>query len=421
MNSVKIKMFSPAEVIEPSRRVPVAADYDVVVAGGGIAGCAAAVAAARNGASVCLLEKENGLGGLATLGNVTIWLPICDGKGRQVIGGIGEELLRLSVEDLNHNNREAHFLGIPSCWQSGGDSKARQRARFQVSFNPTSYLLALEKWVGKAGVDLFYDTRLVSVLKEEDCITHAVLENKSGRLAVRGQYFVDTTGDADLCYLAGEETRALDTNVICGWFYYIVDGRLHLKPYSKPYSPKLTKQGSTGPFFRGDKGKQVSQMIILSREEIRRQIEKLRERYPNSDVEPFKVPAIPCFRTTRRLAGRSAPGEEDVHHWFEDTVAITGDWRKSGPVYAIPLSSLSGVKNHNLITAGRCISVDNSIWDCTRAIPTCSVTGEAAGTAAALNVAEMRQGVKPEVETSKIQDRIKTNGGLLDPSLVYPI
>ena len=86
-------------VVEPERRVPVTGVYDVVVAGGGIAGVAAAVAAARAGASVCLLDKESALGGLATLGNVITWLPICDGRGRQVIGGLGEELLRLSVID----------------------------------------------------------------------------------------------------------------------------------------------------------------------------------------------------------------------------------------------------------------------------------------------------------------------------------
>ena len=71
------------QVIEGQRELPVLGKYDVVVAGGGIAGVAAAVAAARNGASVCLLEKAFGLGGLATLGNVIVYLPICDGMGRQ--------------------------------------------------------------------------------------------------------------------------------------------------------------------------------------------------------------------------------------------------------------------------------------------------------------------------------------------------
>ncbi|MBT6144972.1 MAG: FAD-dependent oxidoreductase, partial [Gemmatimonadetes bacterium] len=94
-------------VTEAERTLPVTAEADVIVAGGGIAGVAAAIAAARNGASVCLLEKSYGLGGLATLGNVTVYLPICDGMGRQVMGGLAEELLHLSVAGLKRDNSPA--------------------------------------------------------------------------------------------------------------------------------------------------------------------------------------------------------------------------------------------------------------------------------------------------------------------------
>ena len=73
-----------------------------------------------------------------------------------------------------------------------------------------------------------------------------------------------------------------------------------------------------------------------------------------------------------------------MRQWFDDTVGLTGDWRKSGPVYAIPFRCIRGVENHNLLAAGRCMSVDNTVWDVMRVIPPCVVTGEAAGTAAAL-------------------------------------
>ena len=85
-------------IIEPERKIPVKAEYDTVVAGGGIAGIAAAAAAARGGARVLLIEKQYMPGGLATAGLVTIFLPLCDGMGRQVTFGIAEELLRLSEE-----------------------------------------------------------------------------------------------------------------------------------------------------------------------------------------------------------------------------------------------------------------------------------------------------------------------------------
>ena len=84
---------------EPAARLNVVASYDVVVVGGGIAGVSAAVSAAREGASVCLLEREYALGGLATLGLVWCYLPLDDGFGHQIMGSIAEELLKLSVAD----------------------------------------------------------------------------------------------------------------------------------------------------------------------------------------------------------------------------------------------------------------------------------------------------------------------------------
>ena len=80
---------------EAARSVPVVGAFDVAVVGGGVAGVAASVAAARNGVTVCLIEKACAVGGLATLGLVTVYLPLCDGKGRQVMGGLAEELLKL--------------------------------------------------------------------------------------------------------------------------------------------------------------------------------------------------------------------------------------------------------------------------------------------------------------------------------------
>ena len=84
-------------IIEPAKSLEVKDSYDVVIAGGGIAGISAALAAKRQGKRVLLIEREYLLGGLATLGLITIYLPLCDGKGRRVIYGIGEELMRLAL------------------------------------------------------------------------------------------------------------------------------------------------------------------------------------------------------------------------------------------------------------------------------------------------------------------------------------
>jgi hypothetical protein len=116
---------------------------------------------------------------------------------------------------------------------------------------------------------------------------------------------------------------------------------------------------------------------------------------------------------TRRLRANIDLKEADDHRWFDDTVGMTGDWRKPGPVYTIPLRSLCGVANDNLLTAGRCISADTTIWDLTRAIPTCGVTGEAAGTAAAIAV-KCNDGKVNGIDIKALQQQLKVQGGILD-------
>src|SRR5512137_1318062 len=101
-------------------------DYDIVVAGAGVAGVAAALAAARAGRSVALVEKTVLLGGLATTGLINHYLPICDGNGRQVCFGIAEEFLHLSIRYGPGS--------IPPGWRSETD--AEERRRFMTVFSP---------------------------------------------------------------------------------------------------------------------------------------------------------------------------------------------------------------------------------------------------------------------------------------------
>ena len=402
---------------EPARHVPVSGVYDVLVAGGGIAGVAAAVAAARLGAKVCLLEKTCALGGLATLGNVIVWLPLCDGRGRQVSGGLAEELLKLSVADLRRNHRFARFVGIPDCWRPDGDVQARRTTRFQVEFNPSSYLLVLEKLVVETGVTLLYDTRICAVHRDGHRISHLIVENKSGRSAVACRTVVDATGDADVCFLAGERTESLDSNVLCGWFYSLQQNGLKLHCLSNRFSSQATKDDAEGPFFRGDDADQVTAHLLGTRELIRKEIETIRSRAPDTDIQLVTPPTIPCFRMTRRLVGSVSLSANHVHQWFDDAVGLTGDWRQPGPVYAIPLSALQGVCNHNLLVAGRCLSADTTVWDVTRAIPGCAVTGEACGMAAAM-AARHADGDVRTVPVPALQSQLRKQGVLLDPALV---
>lgn len=407
-------------VSEPGRELPVHDGFDVVVAGGGIAGIAAAVAAVRNGVSVCILEKAFSLGGLATLGNVTHWLPLCDGRGRQLIAGLAEELLKLSVADLDRDFQGAGYVRIPTCWQAGGDVDERRCTRYQARFNPVSYLLALERLVLESGVTLLYDTRVCDVVRKGALLTHLVIENKSGRSAVRCRTVIDATGDADLCHLAGEVTESLDTNVLAGWSTFLTRNGIHLSPLSRAFSSEATRESAKGPFFRGDDAREVTAQVVETRKLILDRLEELRSRESDRGLQVVSVPSIPCFRMTRRLVSSFSLGAAHVHQWFDDTIGLTGDWRKSGPVYALPWRTLLGTRTHNLLTAGRCISADTTVWDVTRAIPTCAITGTAAGTGAALAV-RAHDGDAHALPIASIRKQMIAQGNLLSPNLVKPV
>ncbi len=125
----------------------------------------------------------------------------------------------------------------------------------------------------------------------------------------------------------------------------------------------------------------------------------------NSDEadEITAIPAIPQVRMTRRLAGVSTP-DDDENALYADSIGVVGDWKKAGKSYEIPFSSLYGGHIKNLLAAGRCSSATESMWDVTRVIPVCAVTGEAAGTAAALC------GDFDRIDVESLQERLRENG-----------
>ena len=389
-----------SEYPEPQRTIPVYGSYDVVVAGGGIAGVAAAVAAARNGASVCLIEKEYALGGLATIGLVIAYLPICDGRGTKVCGGLAEELLLLSA---------AGGAGeVPACWRPDGDPAEREKHRYYLEYNAASYILALEQLVLDHGLKLLYDTRCAGVVTADAGeVVALVVENKSGRSAIECRAVVDATGDADICAYAGERTTSLATNSASGWYYSLVDGSPHLHKLYQPFDPAgaVVMPGATRG-FAGDDADEVTEHVIASRNLIREHQTELRSAHPESAVLPFLVPTFPGFRMTRRLAGEVEMDAYDRRE-YPDSIGLISDWRRRGPIYSIPLRAIQGVRARNLLVAGRCISSVGHGWDMTRVIPPCVVTGEAAGTGGAMIAAA---GV---LETGELQDRLRRQGNPL--------
>lgn len=359
---------------------------DVAVIGGGIAGIAAALASARSGAKTILCEKEYALGGLATLGLIVGYLALCDGEGTQMSYGICDELCRLSAVcpgcELS-----------PKAWlDPNGSPEERKKQRFETRYNAAGFMIAVERLLCDAGVEILYDVRLSDASVKNGRIRAVTVETKRGKTDIEASAFVDATGDADLCYFSGEDTVECDSNSRTGWYYSNGRDGVKLHVHSDPYGPdapaSLMKFGGTKP-------EDISAHMIAMREFIDEDVRKNRER--DDSFYPLIIPAFHGLRTTRRLAGVFEFSEEKHEGvYFRDAIGMIGSWKKRGPRYTIPLRCICGGVNSNLYVAGRCVSADDGGWDLTRVIPTCAVTGEAAGTAAALTAS---LGAAPQYRT----------------------
>lgn len=410
-------------LFEASRTLPSYGSFETVVVGGGFSGVAAALSAARNGTKTCLIEKEFSLGGLGTLGLVVDYLPLCDGQGVKMVGGIGEELLILSSKYGKTN--------FPSCWLPSGDRNARINQRYELTYTPASMILVMEELLLDAGVTLFYDTRFCALSVQDTMIKAVVVENKSGRGAIFCKCVVDATGDADVCVLAGEVTVESDKNVCAWWFYSETDGRLKLNRKTDNFY-KLTPEI---PLYSGTKHEDVTALCVETRRRIREYTNAVRAGQDSNSLEmshdgsgvlattmqsrdqfPAILPSIPQYRMTRRILTDYQLDEADNGRWFDDCVGHAGDWRKSGPRYCIPYRAICARNVDNLLVAGRCISTTDTGWDIMRVIPTCAVTGEAAGTACALAVKKTNGNVH-SININELQQLLSKQNVVIDRNL----
>lgn len=362
---------------------PVKDSCDVLVAGGGFAGISAALAAARSGADVLLVEREYILGGLGTADIVTIYLTLCDGMGNQVSFGIAEELFHLSIQ----HGAEARY---PKPWLEGGTKEEKIKTRFKVQYNPHLFALSVEKLLLENGVRILYGTTVVAAHMDGKKIAAVSLENKSGRMAVSvRKSVVDCTGDADVCKFAGAKTALYALgNILAAWHYYLSQGKLNLRVLGASDEPGKGKEfrNKETPLskcrFQGIEGDEINEFIHLSHEKTYQDILA----YMDSDPThvPVTLPTIPQLRMTRRICGKYTLDIAEEHKDFPDSVGMFGNWTKADPAYHLPFSALYGNDVENLICAGRCISVNDAMWNVTRVIPVCAVSGQAAGTAAAM-------------------------------------
>lgn len=394
-------------IIRENLLTEITASCDVLVCGGGFAGISAALAAARQGKNVILLEKQYMLGGLGTAGLVTIYLPLCDGCGKQVSYGIAEELLRLSIS-----------MGVegryPDNWLDSDDTSKRTNKdkRFEVQYNPQLFAILAEQLLNKNGVDILYGSYAVGVSKADDKIDAVIIENKSGRQAIAVKSVVDATGDCDIAHFAEAPTDTFQQgNILAAWYYSLGQKGYSLNKVGFADIPDEQKteankvQLLVPKRFSGIDGAELSEMMQLSHSATLNSIIEKRE--ADSTLIPTAIATIPQIRMTRRIVGEYTLDDTEAHKFFADSIGMVSNWRKRGPVYEVPFSTLFSGKVKNLITAGRCTSVTDSMWDIMRVIPCCAVTGQAAGTAAAISDDFSKMNI------NELQSILKSNGVVL--------
>lgn len=365
--------------IVETNEIGVKHECDVLVAGGGFAGIAAALSAARAGKKVILIEKSYILGGLGTSGLVTIYLPICDGCGRQVSYGLAEEILKLSVE-IDCNGKRGY-----KNWILGEGTRGEEDPRYAVDFNPAFFAISAEKLLLSEGVQIMYGVNFVSAVTEDSFIKYAIIEGKSGRYAIEAKSYVDATGDADIADRAGAPTAKFKhVNILAAWYYYYDKTGFNLQMLGA--ADKIMPEDEevlVSRRFTGLDDVEISEFMQLSHDKV---LEKVMEkRKDDPTYVPAMLASIPQLRMTRGLVGEYVFTLDDDRKYFEDSVGLYPNWRKRGPVYELPFRTLYSPKVKNLIAAGRCVYMEDAMWEIARVIPCCSVMGEAAGLAAAMS------------------------------------
>ena len=368
------------DIVRESILTPRKYECDVCICGGGIAGVAAALSAKRAGAEdVILLERSFMLGGLATAGLVTIYLALCDGYGHQICYGLADELFRLSIE---HGAEDRY----PTAWLDGGTVEERAKRRFEVQFNAQLFAISLERVLREEGIKIIYGAQVCATATDAGKITDVIIEGKGGREAVRiRSAVVDATGDADVCKLAGLSTENYKNgNKPTSWYYGLTDGKIKLYMCGvhdlNDAATAVSLKGEKR--FAGIETDELSEMVQYSRQGMMKDVKRRMDK--DESFVPTSMATIPDVRMTRRFVGAYTQDISEIGVRYPDTVGIFPNWKKAGPVYELPFSTLYSPMVKNLAVAGRCISVTDEMWDVTRVIPVCAVSGEAAGAAAAM-------------------------------------
>ena len=433
-------------VNEPARKIPVMTETDVLVVGGGPAGLSAAVASARMGVQTMLMERYGCLGGNITLSQVEA-LSWYRHPNTVEAGGIGVEFENRMKELGGAQTVKLGWIG--TC----------------VDADIFKYMA--DQIVEDSGIIPLYHSMAVSVLMEGKEIYGIITEGKSGRNAILAKRVIDCTGDADLAFYAGapyekgdKDGRLMGGSMVFGASGVNTEKLMEfanqnpemLSPYTLagisepfkkaaengewPYKGRggshvmwhtLTTAGEAtglnmGGMFEVD-GTDVWQLTkaeIKGREQAMKAIDVLRKYQPGFENCKLRTTAMSVgLRETRRIIGDYLLSKDDIMNQarFEDSIGIFPVFYDglgaivlpdTGAYLQVPYRILLPQKVENLLVAGRCISSKRDAIPTTRQMMCCSLTGQAAGIAAALSVRERRS--PREVGIEKLQKAIRDQG-----------
>lgn len=389
-------------IVEKRRETVVVAEVDVIVAGGGPAGLAAAVAAARNGAEVLLVERYGYMGGMAT-GGLVICLVETARYGYGICKEVIERLSDLKAAELNKASGETPR------WVEGASLSGEE----SLKFDPEALKFVADGLVTESGADLLLHSLVVgSIMKERD-VQGIIIEGKSGRQAVLAKVVVDATGDADIAAASGApfnlDRHPWGINLEFRIGNVDVERTMRWKKENPESYEKLMKKlekdvgkiswGRTvnkgvvwghGPHFYdvdGLNAQHLTRVEVESRKMIMKGLKLFRNNLPGFE-DAFLMDTAPQIgvRETRRIVGEYTLTKEDALNGrrFDDAIAKG--------LFDIPYRCLVPKEVDGLLVAGRCISTTHEAQGVIRNIPPCLITGQAAGTAAALAA---KKSVKP--------------------------
>jgi 2-polyprenyl-6-methoxyphenol hydroxylase-like FAD-dependent oxidoreductase len=420
-----------ASIREPARDLPVFSQTDVLVVGGGSAGVAAAVAAGRAGARVTLVERYGSLGGLATGGLIVLLLTLDDGRGRQVIAGLCQELTERmkAAGGAFHPPREHWGSDAPErveqyyrwglIWGGSGDGR---RVRYSVAYDPDVMRQVLNELVLEAGVELIFHMWGAAALVEGDRVRGVAFESKAGRQAILADVVIDTTGDGDIFTSAG---CAYELEKVHPWLWFRMGGVDDVEAaleaggwFFRTPSPGqlLLPWGSAARIDRKidpTDPRDLSYAEIECRRLVMQEVARLRASVPGMEhAHVCNIASQLGITESRRLVGRHVLLRDEMNRPFDDAIAITGHWTRYGVIYAVPYRCLQANEYRNLLAAGRNISVDHRTHNATKEIPPCMATGEAAGLAAVQ--ALEHAGDTGRVDVARLRRALAETGALLD-------